>query len=71
MFDSAQGWILVAIIGFIVACVAFFVDVTENVLFDYKDGYCTSMLLSEPDVDIANRVCLRCLVLQQKEVLSQ
>lgn len=41
-FDGAQGWILVAIIGFLTACVAFFVDVTENVLFDYKDGYCTS-----------------------------
>lgn len=41
-FDGAQGWILVAIIGFIAACVAFFVDVTENVLFDYKDGYCSS-----------------------------
>jgi hypothetical protein len=40
-FDGAQGWVLVAIIGFFVACVAFFVDVTENVLFDYKDGYCT------------------------------
>lgn len=44
-FDGAQGWILVAIIGFIVACLAFFVDVTENVLFDYKEGYCTSELL--------------------------
>jgi hypothetical protein len=41
-FDGAQGWVLVAIIGFLAACVAFFVDVTENVLFDYKDGYCTS-----------------------------
>ncbi|KAI5848225.1 chloride channel [Tricharina praecox] len=41
-FDGAQGWILVAIIGFLTACVAFFVDVTENVLFDYKDGYCTN-----------------------------
>jgi chloride channel 3/4/5 len=40
-FDGAQGWVLVAIIGFITACFAFFADVTENVLFDYKDGYCT------------------------------
>lgn len=40
-FDGAQGWILVAIIGFLTACLAFFVDVTENVLFDYKEGYCT------------------------------
>ncbi|KAL7271479.1 hypothetical protein RUND412_005763 [Rhizina undulata] len=41
-FDGAEGWILVAIIGFITACIAFFVDVTENVLFDFKHGYCTS-----------------------------
>lgn len=42
--DGSQGWVLVAIIGFITACIAFFVDVTENVLFDWKSGYCTSML---------------------------
>ncbi|PWW79535.1 hypothetical protein C7212DRAFT_275756 [Tuber magnatum] len=41
-FDGAQGWILVAIIGFVTASLAFFVDVTENVLFDYKEGYCTN-----------------------------
>ncbi|KAI5796384.1 chloride channel [Peziza echinospora] len=41
LFDGAQGWILVAIIGMLTACVAFFVDVSENVLFDWKEGYCT------------------------------
>ncbi|KAF1995478.1 voltage-gated protein/chloride channel-like protein [Amniculicola lignicola CBS 123094] len=40
-FDGAQGWILVAIIGILAALVAYFVNVTENVLFDYKQGYCT------------------------------
>jgi chloride channel 3/4/5 len=42
ILDGGQGWVLVAIIGFVTACIAFFVDVTENVLFDFKEGYCTS-----------------------------
>lgn len=41
-FDGAQGWILVAIIGLLVACIAYCVDVTEASIFDYKKGYCTS-----------------------------
>ncbi|KAK2743014.1 hypothetical protein FQN57_004970 [Myotisia sp. PD_48] len=40
-FDGAQGWILVAIIGLITACVAYFVDVTEIVIFDLKKGFCS------------------------------
>ncbi|KAF2794627.1 voltage-gated protein/chloride channel-like protein [Melanomma pulvis-pyrius CBS 109.77] len=40
-FDGAQGWILVAIIGILTAMVAYFVNVTESTLFDYKQGYCT------------------------------
>ena len=39
-FDGAQGWILVAIIGFITACLAFFVNVAETSVFDMKEGYC-------------------------------
>ncbi|KAL8796383.1 MAG: hypothetical protein Q9195_001290 [Heterodermia aff. obscurata] len=39
-FDGAQGWILVAIIGFITACIAYFVNVTETSFFDVKEGYC-------------------------------
>ena len=39
-FDGAQGWILVAIIGCITACIAYFVDVTETAIFDLKEGYC-------------------------------
>ncbi|KAL8756647.1 MAG: hypothetical protein Q9184_004430 [Pyrenodesmia sp. 2 TL-2023] len=40
-FDGAQGWILVAIIGCITACFAYFITVTETAIFDLKEGYCT------------------------------
>lgn len=40
-FDSAQGWMLVAIIGCVTACIAYFVDVTEASIFDLKEGYCS------------------------------
>ncbi|KAI5863210.1 chloride channel [Durotheca rogersii] len=40
LFDSAQGWILSALVGVLVAVVAYCVDVAETTLFDYKDGYC-------------------------------
>ncbi|KAJ9639522.1 hypothetical protein H2201_002822 [Coniosporium apollinis] len=40
--DGAQGWILVAIIGCLTACVAYFVNVTESTLFDFKSGYCST-----------------------------
>ncbi|KAI0481000.1 voltage-gated chloride channel-like protein [Xylariaceae sp. FL0804] len=39
-FDGAQGWILSAVVGFLVAVVAYCVDVAETTIFDYKDGYC-------------------------------
>ena len=39
--DGAQGWILVAIIGCITACIAYFVDITETTIFDVKEGYCS------------------------------
>jgi chloride channel 3/4/5 len=40
LYDAVQGWILVAIIGCITALAAYFVSVTEGVLFDLKEGYC-------------------------------
>lgn len=40
MFDGAQGWILSAVVGLAVACVAYIVDVAEATVFDFKDGYC-------------------------------
>jgi chloride channel 3/4/5 len=42
LFDGAQGWILVAIIGCITAGIAYFIDVTEAAIFDYKTGYCSN-----------------------------
>ncbi|KAF2180807.1 hypothetical protein K469DRAFT_591628 [Zopfia rhizophila CBS 207.26] len=41
-FDGAQGWILVAIIGILTAIIAYFVNITESTLFDWKQGYCTT-----------------------------
>ncbi len=41
LFDGAQGWILSALVGFTVAVIAYVVNVTEAVAFDYKDGYCS------------------------------
>lgn len=40
MFDGAQGWILSAVVGVLVALLAYCVDVAETTIFDYKDGYC-------------------------------
>ncbi|KAK6080005.1 voltage gated chloride channel [Seiridium cupressi] len=40
LFDSAQGWILSAVVGFLVAVLAYCVNVAETTIFDYKDGYC-------------------------------
>lgn len=39
-FDGAQGWILSALSGLIVAIMAYTVDVAESTVFDFKDGYC-------------------------------
>lgn len=48
MFDGAQGWILSALVGFSTAVVAYMINVSEQVLFDWKDGYCaTSWVMSE------------------------
>jgi chloride channel 3/4/5 len=41
LFDGAQGWILSALVGVLVAIVAYCVDVAETTIFDYKDGYCS------------------------------
>ena len=38
--DASQGWILVALIGVLTACMAYFVDVTESAIFDIKRGFC-------------------------------
>lgn len=41
-FDGAQGWILVALIGCITAAIAYFVDITEDAVFDMKIGFCST-----------------------------
>ncbi|KXL46481.1 hypothetical protein M433DRAFT_194833 [Acidomyces richmondensis BFW] len=40
--DGAQGWIIVAIIGILTAGFAYFIDIIEASIFDYKTGYCTT-----------------------------
>ena len=40
LFDGAQGWILSALVGFLIAVLAYIVNVTESTAFDFKDGYC-------------------------------
>lgn len=42
LFDGAQGWILVALIGCITAAIAYLVNVTEESIFDLKEGFCTA-----------------------------
>jgi chloride channel 3/4/5 len=39
-FDGAQGWILSALCGLIIALIAYVVDVGESTVYDFKDGYC-------------------------------
>lgn len=41
-FDGAQGWILVAVIGCITAAIAYLVDVSSDLIFDLKEGFCTT-----------------------------
>jgi chloride channel 3/4/5 len=39
-FDATQGWILSALSGFLIAVVAYIVNVSESTVFDLKNGYC-------------------------------
>lgn len=39
-FYATQGWILSALSGFVIAIIAYIVNVSEAIMFDYKDGYC-------------------------------
>lgn len=40
--DGAQGWILVAIIGCVTAAIAYAVNVSDEFVFDLKEGFCTT-----------------------------
>lgn len=50
LFDGAQGWLLVALIGCITAAIAYFVDISEEFVFDLKDGVCTTNWLRRREV---------------------
>jgi chloride channel 3/4/5 len=41
-FDKSLGWIIVTVVGFLTAIVAFLVVRAEQWLFDVKQGYCTT-----------------------------
>lgn len=41
-FDKSIGWIIVTVVGFLTAIVAFLVVRAEQWLFDAKQGYCTT-----------------------------
>ncbi|KIM40078.1 hypothetical protein M413DRAFT_446233 [Hebeloma cylindrosporum] len=40
VFDKSLGWIIVTIVGFLTAVVAFLIVRSEQWLFDLKEGYC-------------------------------
>ncbi|KAG7098607.1 hypothetical protein E1B28_000530 [Marasmius oreades] len=40
-FDKSLGWIIVTVVGFLTAIIAFLVVRSEQLLFDFKEGYCT------------------------------
>lgn len=42
VFDKSLGWIIVTIVGFLTAVVAFLIIRSEQWLFDLKEGYCGS-----------------------------
>lgn len=60
LLDSAQGWILVALIGVLTAIIAYFVDVTESTIFDLKRGFCKdAWYLSRVNCCAGERTCDR------------
>lgn len=40
--DGSLGWILVSVVGFCTACIAFAITRSEMWLFDLKEGYCAA-----------------------------
>ncbi|BGO96631.1 Chloride channel [Rhodotorula toruloides] len=42
LWDGFQGWLLVTIVGFVTACIAFSIIRAEMWLFDLKEGYCAA-----------------------------
>lgn len=42
VFDKSLGWLVVTIVGFLTAVIAFLIIRSEQWLFDTKDGYCAT-----------------------------
>lgn len=55
LWDGLQGWVLVTLIGFLTACIAFAIIRSEMWLFDLKEGYCSH------DWRLAERFCCAAL----------
>ncbi|GAA6058723.1 hypothetical protein JCM10212_003411 [Sporobolomyces blumeae] len=53
LWDGSQGWVLVSVVGFATACIAYAVIGLEMVFYDLKEGYC------RPDWTRAKRFCCR------------
>ena len=62
LFDKSLGWIIVTIVGFLTAVVAFLVVRSEQLLFDLKEGYCATSVWR------AKRFC--CPVLEEAELTN-
>lgn len=58
--DSAQGWILVFLVGTVTACIAYFIDVSEAAIFDIKRGFCSDRpWVSHKTCCLGNTSCAR------------
>lgn len=53
LWDGSQGWLLVTLVGFFTACIAFLIISSEMLLFDLKEGYCST------NPSLAKRFCCR------------
>ena len=42
LWDGLSGWVLCGVIGVFTALIAYIIDVSESVLFDLKEGYCST-----------------------------
>jgi len=42
LLDRSMGWIIVTIVGFLTAIIAFLIVRSEQLLFDFKEGYCVN-----------------------------
>lgn len=40
--DRLSGWVIVTLVGFFTACIAYCIITSERWLFDVKEGYCTT-----------------------------